>query len=58
MNTQQAIQILINGVEIANQKGAFSLKDSKIIAEAVEIFTKKPENSVEVPKKEKESKKK
>lgn len=40
MNTQNALQILINAVQQANQKGAFTLQDSKIIAEAVEVFVK------------------
>lgn len=40
MDTQKALNILINAVQVANTKGAFTLQDSKVIAEAVEIFTK------------------
>ncbi len=54
MNQQQAIQILINAAQVANQKGAFQLAESKVIAEAVEMFTVKPaEAQVEEPKEEK-----
>lgn len=37
---EQALQILINAVQLANTKGAFQLAESKTIAEAVEMFTK------------------
>ena len=46
MNQQQAIQILINSVQLANTKGAFQLAESKVIAEAVELFTKPAQEPV------------
>lgn len=44
MNEQKqknALKILINGVNIAAKRGAFSLAEAKIIAEAVDVFVKK-----------------
>lgn len=42
MDTKQALEILVQSVALANKRGAFELGESKIIAEAVEVFTKKP----------------
>jgi hypothetical protein len=51
MKQQEALQILINAVTLANTKGAFTLSDSKIIAIAVEAFTNPPEtNKSEIEK--------
>lgn len=59
MNNQQALQILINAVQAANLKGAFSLQDSKMVAEAVEVFVKPAsETTPPVEKEIKEVKKK
>lgn len=52
MNQEQALNVLIQSVNIAQQKGAFNLQEAKIIAEAVEVFIKKPETPVEPEKKE------
>lgn len=43
MDAKQALQILLDSVIAANRRGAFELAESKVIAEAVEVFTKKPE---------------
>lgn len=40
LDSQKSLQVLINAAQIANTKGAFSLQESKLIAEAVEFFTK------------------
>lgn len=53
MKQDQALQILINAVSQANLKGAYTLADSKVIAEAVEVFTKQPEVTPEVVEKKK-----
>ena len=55
MNQQGALNVLINAAEAACQKGVFSLKDAKVVAEAVEVFqTPTPPETPEthgVPKK-------
>lgn len=43
MNQQEALNILVSAAEIANKRGAFSLKESKDIATAVEQFQPKEE---------------
>jgi len=43
----QALQILVDTAEQAVQRGGFKLAEAKIIAEAVEVVTKKPEPVVE-----------
>jgi len=60
----QALQILVDTAEHAVQRGGFKLSEARIIAEAVEAFTKKPEpvpepleESVEAPVKETKKKK-
>lgn len=52
MDNQKALEVLVQAVQIAQQKGAFNLQEAKIIAEAVEVFIKKPETPVEPEKKE------
>ena len=53
MNTEKAIGVLIGGCNLASRRGAFELKESAIINEAVEFFgvkqpeVAKPENPVE-----------
>lgn len=56
MNTQQAVQTLVNAVQLANKRGAFDLAESKILAEAVEALTVKEDKSVEKAKDEAEDK--
>jgi hypothetical protein len=38
MNAARAISVLIQGVEIAQQQGAFSLNDAELISKAVKFF--------------------
>lgn len=45
MDTKQALEILIQAVHKANKLGAFELAESKVVAEAVEVFVKKPETN-------------
>lgn len=47
MDINKAVTILVQAVELATQKGAYSLKEAKLIAEAVEFVTKKPEEPKE-----------
>lgn len=42
INQQQALQILINAIQVATKRGAFELMETKTILEAVETFTKAP----------------
>jgi len=48
MGQNTAIHILVNAAEAACQKGVFTLKDAKLVAEAVEVF-QVPETPEEVP---------
>lgn len=43
MKPEEALKVLVNAVQFAQQKGAYTLADAKVIAEAVETFTKKEE---------------
>lgn len=52
MTQEQALGVLIEAVQLAQTKGAFNLQEAKIIAEATELFTKKPEEKVEEVKDE------
>ena len=52
MDKSQALQILVQTAQISVKRGGFELKDAKVIAEAVEVFTKEEETLVE-PKEEK-----
>jgi len=54
MTTEQAIKTLIQAVEIAVTKGAFSLTDTRAINSAIDVFIKPVEEKVE----KEESKKK
>lgn len=51
MEQNQALQVLISAVNIAQSKGAFTLQEAKVISDAIEVFTKKPEPKVEEPPK-------
>ena len=48
LNQQGALNVLISAAEAACQKGVFTLKDAKLVAEAVEVF-QVPEAPEEVP---------
>ena len=39
MNTIQALQTLIKGIQIAQSKGAFSLEDSATLLQAIKTLT-------------------
>lgn len=41
MNQQQALEILVNAVKVAQRRGAFELEETPIIAEAVTVFSPK-----------------
>ena len=45
MNQEKALNILVQAVQVGQAKGAYNLQEAKIIAEAVEVFTKKPEDA-------------
>jgi hypothetical protein len=38
MNQDQALSVLIQAARVAQSKGAFTLEDAKVIAEAVAVF--------------------
>lgn len=38
MNEQQALETLVKGVQLAQQKGVYSLQDAAVIAQAVSVF--------------------
>lgn len=52
MTQEQALGVLIQAVQLAQTKGAFNLQEAKMLAEAVDMFTKKPEEKVEEVKEE------
>ena len=43
MNEQQALEILVKGVQLAQQKGVYTLQDAGLIAQAVSVFVKPQE---------------
>lgn len=47
MTQDQALRILIQAVELAQSKGAFSLKDAAVLNEAVSVFVTEEEQAVE-----------
>lgn len=48
MKEQDALNILVQAVHIGQTKGAYNLQEAKLIAEAVEVFVKKPEQTNKV----------
>ncbi len=38
MNQEQALSVLIQAARVAQSKGAFTLEDAKVIAEAISVF--------------------
>ena len=46
-NSQQALSILIQGVRIGQQKGAYTLEDAEVLAKAIKVF--QPEKPAEAP---------
>jgi len=53
MTHEEATQVLVNAVSLAQQKGAFTLGDAKIIIEALQIV--RPEIFVQKEQEEKEN---
>ena len=47
MEQGQALEVLLQVAQLAQSKGILSLKDAVIVAQAVELFTKKEEEAVE-----------
>jgi len=41
-NQNQALQILINAVRIAQSKGAFTLEEAEVLAKAIKMFAVPP----------------
>ncbi len=41
MKPNEALEILVKAVILAQSKGAYALAEAKIVAEAVEVFSKK-----------------
>lgn len=54
MNNDQALQVLLQAVQIAQQKGAFTLQDAKTIAFAVEALSPKTSETTGTPMPEKQ----
>ena len=52
MTKEQALQIVLQAVEVAQQKGSFTLKDAKVIATAVEVLSTPTTEVKETPKTE------
>jgi len=46
MTHEEAVQVLVNAVAVAQNKGAFTLGDAKVVIEALQIV--KPELFVQV----------
>lgn len=47
MNQQQALEILINGIKVAQKRGAFELEEATLLGEAVRVFI--PKETVKQP---------
>lgn len=47
MEQGQALEVLLQVAQLAQSKGILSLKDAVVVAQAVELFTKKEEEAVE-----------
>lgn len=43
LNRDQALQILIRAVQVAQSKGAYTLEDAELVSKAVRLFSSKPE---------------
>lgn len=48
LTPQQALAILVQGVQFAQTKGIYSLTDAELISKAVRVFTNTPEEGKEV----------
>jgi len=47
LTPQQALAILVQGVQFAQTKGIYSLTDAELISKAVRVFTNTPEGEEE-----------
>lgn len=47
MNQEQALQILVQAVQVGQSKGAFNLNDAALIAQAVSLLVKPEETTKE-----------
>jgi len=47
LTQEQALSVLIQGVRIAQGKGAYSIEDAEIIAKAIKVFVKQPEGEAQ-----------
>lgn len=56
MDTNKALQILVQAVQLAQSKGAYTLDEAKILAEAIAVFVKKEEPKEELVKEGKKKK--
>lgn len=48
LTQEQALSVLIQGARVAQSKGAFTLEDAKVVAEAIAVFTP-PQTDAEAP---------
>lgn len=46
LNAHQAISVLIQGVRIGQEKGAYTLEDAAIIMQAIQVFEAKEDKEV------------
>jgi hypothetical protein len=54
MTQQEALDVLVQSVRVANKRGAYELEESTIIAEAIKVFTS-PQQEVTPPPQEEET---
>ena len=43
LTQQQALEVLVSGVQVAQRKGAFSLEEAELLARACRVFVKQQE---------------
>lgn len=48
MTQDQALSVLVQAARVAQAKGAFTLEDAKVVAEAVAVFTPAQKEESEV----------
>lgn len=53
-NELQAINVLIQAAHIAQRKGAFTLPEADLVAQAVKMFSVEPKKEDEKPEEKKE----
>lgn len=42
LTQQQALELLVNGVQVAQQKGAYNLNEAELLARACRVFVRQP----------------